>query len=101
MGRNRAWHLALLATLSAMPATGQIANAEASLGAREFSDDDYSVSVTPDVFTNKEDNSVETKSLVFIRDLKNITKEVGDSVKVKCEVQGDPAAIRFKWFKNE
>jgi len=101
MGRNTVWHLAFLCTLASLPTRGQLAKAEASLGAIEYNDDDYSASVTPDVFTNKEDNSIETKSLVFIRDLKNITKEVGDSVKVKCEVQGDPAAVKFKWFKNE
>ena len=76
--------------------------AEASLGAIEYNDDDYGLDVTPDVFSNKGgDNSVESKSLVFSRELRNITREVGDSLKVKCEVRGKPAAIKFKWFKNE
>ena len=50
------WHLtAFLCTLSGLPTTarGQIAKAEASLGAIEYSDDDYGLDVTPDVFSNK------------------------------------------------
>lgn len=40
-------------------------------------------------------------SLVFIRELKNTTKESGESLKVKCEVEGEPPARSIKWFKNE
>jgi receptor tyrosine kinase-like orphan receptor 1 len=42
-----------------------------------------------------------TGSLRFLKVLGNITKEAGESVKLKCEVTGDPPPIKIRWFKNE
>ena len=40
-------------------------------------------------------------SLVFVEPMKNYSKTVGDSLKIRCVVRGDPPVVRFKWFKNE
>ena len=37
----------------------------------------------------------------MIKALSNITRETGDSVKLRCEVSGVPAPNRFRWYKNE
>ena len=87
--------LVLVTVLSGLRAQGQVgAKAAASLSG-DYNDNDYH-DVTHDGLSSPED-----KSLVFIRELKNITKEQGDSLKIKCEVSGDPPATKFKWFFNE
>lgn len=40
-------------------------------------------------------------SLTFVEPMKNYSKTVGESLKIRCVVRGDPPVIRFKWFKNE
>jgi hypothetical protein len=40
-------------------------------------------------------------SLRFLKLLGNITKEAGESVKLKCEVTGDLPPTKIRWFKNE
>ena len=40
-------------------------------------------------------------TLAFVEPMKNYSKTVGDSLKVRCVVRGDPPVVRFKWFKNE
>jgi hypothetical protein len=40
-------------------------------------------------------------SLRFLKLFGNITKEAGESVKLKCEVTGDPPPSKIRWFKNE
>lgn len=40
-------------------------------------------------------------SLRFVKLFGNTTKEAGESVKMKCEVTGDPPPIKIRWFKNE
>lgn len=40
-------------------------------------------------------------SLRVTRRLINITKDSGETVKLKCEFIGDPPPSRFKWYKNE
>jgi len=40
-------------------------------------------------------------SLQMIKALSNTTKESGDSIKLRCEVTGDPPPNRFRWYKNE
>ena len=37
----------------------------------------------------------------MLKALGNITREMGDSIKLRCEVSGDPAPNRFRWYKNE
>ena len=74
--------------------SGVSAVAEPSISG-DYEDDDY-LDIPHDNIEQQE-----TQSLVFIRELKNITKEQGDSLKVKCEVSGDPPATKFKWFFNE
>ncbi|KDR16037.1 Tyrosine-protein kinase transmembrane receptor ROR1, partial [Zootermopsis nevadensis] len=39
--------------------------------------------------------------LRFLKIFGNITKEAGESVKLKCEVTGDPPPTKIRWFKNE
>nr|CAD7202449.1 unnamed protein product [Timema douglasi] len=40
-------------------------------------------------------------SLRWLKSLQNVTKEAGESVKLRCEVTGDPAPTKLRWFKNE
>lgn len=40
-------------------------------------------------------------TLRMLKALGNITREMGDSIKLRCEVSGDPAPSRFRWYKNE
>ena len=42
-----------------------------------------------------------SSGLEFVRDLKDLTREVGEGLKVKCEVMGSPPATKFKWFRNK
>jgi hypothetical protein len=39
--------------------------------------------------------------LTFVSPMKNYTKYSGESLKLKCEVKGQPPASEFHWFKNE
>lgn len=43
----------------------------------------------------------ESSSLQFIYAMKNYSRVVGDALKIKCEVSGNPGATEFHWFKNE
>ncbi|XP_065569518.1 tyrosine-protein kinase transmembrane receptor Ror-like isoform X2 [Artemia franciscana] len=45
--------------------------------------------------------SLSPGSLRFFRQLPNVTKEVGDSIRLRCEAVGDPPPTRYKWFVNE
>ena len=36
-----------------------------------------------------------------MQDLKDLTRQVGDGLKVKCEVKGSSPATKFCWFRNE
>merc|ERR1719266_1465100 len=42
-----------------------------------------------------------SNGLAFVRNLKDLVREVGEGLKVKCEVEGSPPATKFHWFKNE
>ena len=95
----QSWHLSpCVITVLMISCAGQIraqsmVNAEASVSG-DYHDydtlDDHHLG-TPDT----------DKSLVFLRDLRNITKEQGDKLKVICEVSGDPPATEINWFFNE
>ena len=37
----------------------------------------------------------------MLKALSNTTRETGESVKLRCEVSGDPPPTRFRWYKNE
>ncbi|XP_059082576.1 tyrosine-protein kinase transmembrane receptor Ror-like [Tigriopus californicus] len=39
-------------------------------------------------------------SLVFLKDLRNLTKEAGDFLRLRCEVTGQPPVATFEWLKN-
>jgi receptor tyrosine kinase-like orphan receptor 1 len=39
--------------------------------------------------------------LKFYKELTNMTRETGDTVKLKCEVYGVPAPRKIRWYKNE
>uniref|UniRef100_A0A0K2TIM1 Tyrosine-protein kinase receptor n=2 Tax=Lepeophtheirus salmonis TaxID=72036 RepID=A0A0K2TIM1_LEPSM len=39
-------------------------------------------------------------TLKFIKSLKNMTKDAGDFLRLRCEVSGDPPATSIDWFKN-
>ena len=75
-------------------------NAEASL-AGDYDDDDEGgdyLDLPHDMLGGHQEPE---KSLEFVRDLRNVTREQGESLKVRCEVEGSPPANRFKWFFNE
>lgn len=42
-----------------------------------------------------------TGTLRMLKSLSNTTRESGESVKLRCEVSGDPPPNRFRWYKNE
>ena len=62
---------------------------------------DYEAEAEAETEDSGDDVSEEVSSLVFIRELRNYTKEQGEGVKVRCEVRGDPPANKFRWFFNE
>ncbi|CAB4065423.1 ROR1 [Lepeophtheirus salmonis] len=39
-------------------------------------------------------------TLKFIKSLKNMTKDAGDFLRLRCEVSGDPPATSIDWFKK-
>ncbi|XP_050525868.1 tyrosine-protein kinase transmembrane receptor Ror-like isoform X2 [Daktulosphaira vitifoliae] len=46
-------------------------------------------------------NSNKSSNLHFVRPLINITRDSGTSVKLRCEVSGEPLPIRIQWYMNE
>ena len=40
-------------------------------------------------------------TLVFVEPMKNYSKLAGESLKIRCVVQGQPPASTIKWYKNE
>ena len=85
--------VAFLATLATGGAT-QVARAEASLAMEE-----------PHLQVDAEQENMllptPSNGLAFVRNLKDLAREVGEGLKVKCEVEGSPPATKFHWFKNE
>ena len=69
----------------------EVARAEASLALEEPSLEEGNV-VGP---------TESPTALAFVRQLKDLSREVGESLKVKCEVRGSPAVTAFTWFRNE
>ena len=41
------------------------------------------------------------KSLKFVNELKNVTKEAGGFLRLRCAVTGSIPATKFEWFSNE
>lgn len=37
----------------------------------------------------------------FVRPLNNVTRDSGKSVKLNCEVTGEPPPLRIQWYMNE
>jgi hypothetical protein len=50
---------------------------------------------------NPKPSSSSSSRLVFVQELRNATKEVGDTHKLRCEARGDPPVTAFRWYKNE
>ena len=42
-----------------------------------------------------------SSSLQFVYPMKNSTRNVGEALKLKCEVRGSPPPSEFRWFVNE
>jgi len=40
------------------------------------------------------------QTLFLVKKLKNVTKDAGGSLKLRCEARGDPRVTNFKWYKN-
>ena len=49
----------------------------------------------------QEEMSTTSISIAFVEPMKNYSKNVGESLKIRCAVRGQPPADRFQWFKNE
>lgn len=51
-------------------------------------------------FSSTADLSTEAPepSLTIIRELRNATKEVGEGMRLRCEIKGSPPAKWIKWF---
>ena len=43
----------------------------------------------------------EEKSLILVKTLRNTTRNAGGSLKLRCEVKGDPPVTNFLWYKND
>merc|ERR1719350_1518705 len=88
--------LSTLTTLTTLASRGaaQVARAEASLAVEE---------PHLQVDAEQENRLLPTPSnnFAFVRNLKDLAREVGEGLKVKCEVEGFPSATMFQWFKNE
>lgn len=41
------------------------------------------------------------KTLKFLKELRNVTKEAGDYLRLRCEVTGTSPATSFAWYKND
>ena len=41
------------------------------------------------------------RTLKFVSELKNVTKEAGGFLRLRCSVTGSKPATRFEWFSNE
>ena len=83
----------LLVLALARAASSQVARTEASLAMEE---------------DQKEDKKQETQvvlasivSLDSVRDLKDLTCQVTNGLKLMCEVKGSLPATKFCWFRNE
>ena len=55
----------------------------------------------PDVTEVKDAEGPKKKTLAFLKELRNITKEAGDFLKLRCEVGGTVPASDIKWYKND
>ena len=91
---NKMLLVLLLATFLASRGAAQVARAEASLAVED---------PHLQVDAEQENRLLPTPSnnFAFVRNLKDLAREVGEGLKVKCEVEGFPAATKFQWFKNE
>ncbi len=41
------------------------------------------------------------KTLTFLKELRNLTREAGDFLKLRCEVSGTVPATKIQWLKND
>ena len=65
--------------------------------------------LTPEVTTTGESNPTSATaadaaaagSIRFVYPMKNFTKLSGGTLKLRCEVEGDPAVTDITWFRNE
>ena len=66
-------------------------------------DGDYdSVDIDDDnSLTADKDTRPRGKTLTFLKELRNITKNAGDSLRLRCEVTGTAPATSFRWYKND
>ena len=55
------------------------------------------------ISTSKELQSTKAqkKTLEFVSELKNLTKEAGGFLRLRCAVTGSIPATKFEWFSNE
>jgi hypothetical protein len=67
----------------------------------EDSDQDENVTSTTTTTGGTTATTTNAISLAFVMPMKNYSKVAGDSLKIKCEVRGQPPALKFRWFKNE
>ena len=47
------------------------------------------------------EKSRKEKTLKFVNELKNVTKEAGGFLRLRCSVTGSIPATKFEWFSNE
>ena len=62
--------------------------------------DDLGEDIQPEV-SEKDAEGPKKKTLAFLKELRNITKEAGDFLKLRCEVGGTVPASDIKWYKND
>ena len=53
------------------------------------------------VTSSSSSTTTREKTLTFLKELRNITRDAGDFLKLRCEVSGTVPATRIDWFKND
>ena len=67
----------------------------------EEDEDDIDTIVSPDVTSSTTSTTAKEKTLTFLKELRNITREAGDFLRLRCEVSGTVPATNIEWFKND
>ncbi|CAB3364413.1 Hypothetical predicted protein [Cloeon dipterum] len=58
-------------------------------------------STSPPAHHSTVDATAPTGTLRIVRPMQNVTKKVGDTVKMRCEAEGDPPPTSFRWLVND
>ncbi len=81
---------------------GQQSSSQLSIGQNEPDEEDTSLLIEEAASTRESTSSLpRAKTLKFSKELRNITREAGDYLRLRCEVEGSPPVTSFDWYKND